>query len=189
MDGMASVTICSPVTRFPTTVQAGAEPSMISSDGYRRRSSHSATSSPTPPTNCARRSPASEPSCRSHSPTQSGRRAEPAIDLRRRVAARRPTATTDRRAPHAATSERGVERWEPFDLGEVAKSIVLSHQQEAERQGIHIDAVLTEATATGDRSLVASLLTNLVDNALRHNQPEVVLRSRLRQEQDERTSR
>jgi signal transduction histidine kinase len=71
-----------------------------------------------------------------------------------------------------ATSERGVERWEPFDLGEVAESIVLSRQQEAERQGVHIDAALTETAATGDRSLVESLIANLVDNALRHNQAE-----------------
>jgi len=69
-----------------------------------------------------------------------------------------------------ATSERGVERWEHFDLAALAKSIVLSRQQEAEDQGIHIDTTFTETTATGDRSLVESLLTNLVDNALRHNQ-------------------
>ena len=42
---------------------------------------------------------------------------------------------------------------------------------EAERQGIHVDADLTGTTATGDRSLVESLLTNLIDNAIRHNQP------------------
>jgi signal transduction histidine kinase len=70
-----------------------------------------------------------------------------------------------------ATSERGVERWESFDLGEVAKTIVLGRQQEADRQGIHIDAELTETPTTGDRSLIESLLANLVDNALRHNQP------------------
>jgi signal transduction histidine kinase len=54
-----------------------------------------------------------------------------------------------------ATSERGVERWEPFDLGEIAKGIVVSRQQEAERQDIHIDAALTETAATGDPSLLA----------------------------------
>ncbi len=69
-----------------------------------------------------------------------------------------------------ATSERGVERWEAFDLGDVAGGIVLSHQQDADREGIQIDATLTETTATGDRSLVESLLTNLIDNAIRHNQ-------------------
>jgi signal transduction histidine kinase len=68
-----------------------------------------------------------------------------------------------------ATSERGVEHWEPFDLGETAESIVLSRQHEAERQDIQIDAALTESAATGDPSLVESLVANLMDNALRHN--------------------
>ncbi|HEY5318518.1 MAG TPA: HAMP domain-containing sensor histidine kinase, partial [Solirubrobacteraceae bacterium] len=68
-----------------------------------------------------------------------------------------------------ATSERGVERWESFDLGEIAKSIADSQEHEAGRKGIHIDAACTKAAAAGDRSLVESLLTNLVDNALRHN--------------------
>jgi signal transduction histidine kinase len=69
-----------------------------------------------------------------------------------------------------ATSERGVERWESFDLGALAEDIVLRRQADAEHQGIHIDTALTQATATGDRSLVESLLANLIDNAIRHNQ-------------------
>jgi signal transduction histidine kinase len=70
-----------------------------------------------------------------------------------------------------ATSERGIERWEPFDLGALTKSIVLSRQQDAERQGIHIDGALAQITATGDRSLVERLIVNLVDNAISHNTP------------------
>jgi signal transduction histidine kinase len=69
-----------------------------------------------------------------------------------------------------ATSERGVERWEPFDLGKLADNVVLSRRQEAERRHIHVDAAPTETPATGDPSLVESLVANLVDNALRHNQ-------------------
>jgi signal transduction histidine kinase len=68
-----------------------------------------------------------------------------------------------------ATSERGIERWEPFDLGALTEGVILCRQQDAERQGIHIDTALTESNATGDRSLVESLVVNLVDNALRHN--------------------
>jgi signal transduction histidine kinase len=69
-----------------------------------------------------------------------------------------------------ATSQGGVERWELFDLGEVAASIVLSHQPEAERRGVDFETALAETGVTGDRSLIESLVTNLVDNALRHNQ-------------------
>lgn len=68
-----------------------------------------------------------------------------------------------------ATSERGVERWQPFDLGEVADAVLLGRRQEAERRGIHIDSDLVAAPAVGDPRLVESLLANLVDNAVRHN--------------------
>jgi signal transduction histidine kinase len=69
-----------------------------------------------------------------------------------------------------ATSEQGIDRWEPVDLAALAKDAVLSARQHA-AQGIHIDTTLTEAAATGDASLLDSLITNLVDNALRHNHP------------------
>lgn len=68
-----------------------------------------------------------------------------------------------------ASGERGVDRWEPFDLAEVTGKIVLARHQEAERRGIHVGATLTAAPAAGDSSMVGSLVANLVDNALRHN--------------------
>ncbi|HEX6681893.1 MAG TPA: HAMP domain-containing sensor histidine kinase [Candidatus Limnocylindrales bacterium] len=68
-----------------------------------------------------------------------------------------------------ASSEQGVERREPFDLAEVARGVVLSRAAEAERRGIRVETVLAPAPATGDPSLVESLVANLVDNALRHN--------------------
>jgi signal transduction histidine kinase len=68
-----------------------------------------------------------------------------------------------------ATGERGVERWEPFDLATVTRSIVLTRRAEADRRGIHIDTALSEAAAKGDPALVESLVANLVDNAIRHN--------------------
>jgi signal transduction histidine kinase len=70
-----------------------------------------------------------------------------------------------------ATSEQGVELWEPVDLAALAQDIVLNFQQQAERQVIHIHTAFTEATTTGDPRLLNSLITNLVDNALRHNHP------------------
>ena len=68
-----------------------------------------------------------------------------------------------------ATSERGIERWEPFDLGEITENVLLGRRQEAERRGIRIDATIVAAPALGDPRLVESLVANLVDNAVRHN--------------------
>jgi signal transduction histidine kinase len=68
-----------------------------------------------------------------------------------------------------ASSERGVERREPFDLAEIAENVVLARRQEAARRGVQVDTRLTPAAVAGDPSLVESLVANLVDNALRHN--------------------
>jgi signal transduction histidine kinase len=68
-----------------------------------------------------------------------------------------------------ASSERGIERWEPFDLADIAGKAILDRHQDAERRGIRIDAALTSAPATGDPALAESLLANLVGNAIRHN--------------------
>ena len=68
-----------------------------------------------------------------------------------------------------ASSQRGIERWEPFDLADIARNAVLHHHQNAERRGIRIDAALSAAPATGDPALAESLITNLVGNAIRHN--------------------
>jgi signal transduction histidine kinase len=70
-----------------------------------------------------------------------------------------------------ATGEQGVERWEEFDLAEVAANVLAGRRKEAAERGIEVDAALGPAPATGDPSLVESLVANLVDNALRHNVP------------------
>jgi signal transduction histidine kinase len=71
-----------------------------------------------------------------------------------------------------ASSERGVEGREPFDLAEIAENVVLTRRPEAARRDVRIDTRLTPAAAAGDPSLVESLVANLVDNALRHNTSE-----------------
>ena len=68
-----------------------------------------------------------------------------------------------------ATSERGVESWQRFDLAELTRDIVHSRRPDAERHGVHIDASLDKAHAVGDPDLVQSLVANLLDNAIRHN--------------------
>ena len=68
-----------------------------------------------------------------------------------------------------ATSERGVESWEPFDLTQIAEDIVHSRRPDAQRYGVQIGATFDKAPAIGDASLIASLIANLLDNAIRHN--------------------
>jgi len=68
-----------------------------------------------------------------------------------------------------ATSERGIEVWEPFDLAQLTEDVVHSRRHDAAHLGIEINATLDEAHAIGDANLVESLVTNLIDNAIRHN--------------------
>ena len=68
-----------------------------------------------------------------------------------------------------ATSERGVESWEPFDLAQLTEDIVDSRRHDAERHGVQIGATFQSAIAIGDADLVESLVANLLDNAIRHS--------------------
>jgi signal transduction histidine kinase len=68
-----------------------------------------------------------------------------------------------------ATSERGIEKPESFDLGATTQIVLASRAHEAAHRSIRIDAALHRAPAMGDPRLVESLVANLVDNAVRHN--------------------
>jgi signal transduction histidine kinase len=70
-----------------------------------------------------------------------------------------------------ASSEQGIERGEPFDLAEIAAGAVAARRAEAQRRGIRVETALGAASASGDPNLVASLVANLVENALRYNAP------------------
>jgi signal transduction histidine kinase len=68
-----------------------------------------------------------------------------------------------------ASSERGVERWQPVDLARLTADAVEHCRPEADRHGLRIDARCDAAMTGGDPDLVASLITNLLQNAIRHN--------------------
>jgi len=68
-----------------------------------------------------------------------------------------------------ASTERGIESWEPFDLAGIVARAIRDARQDAERRDISIDADLSAAPTVGDPALVESLITNLVSNAIRHN--------------------
>jgi signal transduction histidine kinase len=61
-----------------------------------------------------------------------------------------------------AGSERGISRAEPFDLADVAATVI---------EDVKIEARLGPAPAEGDPRLAESLVANLVGNAIRHNVP------------------
>jgi signal transduction histidine kinase len=68
-----------------------------------------------------------------------------------------------------ATSERGVEHWEPFDLAQITENVLVQRRHETDRRGIDIHVTLVSARSAGDPRLVELLVANLVDNALGHN--------------------
>jgi signal transduction histidine kinase len=71
-----------------------------------------------------------------------------------------------------AGSERGIAQTEPFDLAEVAASVITDVAADvAGRVVAKVDARLGPAPAEGDPRLAESLVANLVGNALRHNGP------------------
>lgn len=70
-----------------------------------------------------------------------------------------------------ATSERGLDRREPFDLAVVTRRALALHYEEAERRGLHLTVSLGHATAYGDPDLAERMAANLIDNAIRYNVP------------------
>jgi signal transduction histidine kinase len=70
-----------------------------------------------------------------------------------------------------ARSERGLDQREPFDLAAVTATMLHARQREAERRGLYVHATLEPAETTGDPRLAQRLVANLLDNALRYNQP------------------
>jgi signal transduction histidine kinase len=70
-----------------------------------------------------------------------------------------------------ASGQRGRRGGQPLDLAEVTARVMNGRLEEAARLGVRIETSLAPAVATGDPHLVESLVTNLLDNAIRHNVP------------------
>jgi signal transduction histidine kinase len=69
-----------------------------------------------------------------------------------------------------ASSERGLDRQEPFDLSDLARQALDSARLEADARGVRIDTRIAPApSAGGDPALAGRLVANLVDNAVHHN--------------------
>jgi len=68
-----------------------------------------------------------------------------------------------------ASSEQGVERWEPLDLAAITSDAIAVRRVDAGRRDVRIVASLAGTPSAGDPRLVESLVANLIDNAIRHN--------------------
>jgi signal transduction histidine kinase len=68
-----------------------------------------------------------------------------------------------------ARSERGIEHHERFDLATMTGEVLRARRPDVRRRGLHIVATLSSAPTSGDPRLVERMVTNLVDNAVRHN--------------------
>jgi signal transduction histidine kinase len=67
-----------------------------------------------------------------------------------------------------ASSEGGLDHREPVDLAVIARSVLLD-RRDSNPLGLDIDTTLASAPVDGGPRLVESLVANLVDNALTHN--------------------
>jgi signal transduction histidine kinase len=70
-----------------------------------------------------------------------------------------------------ARSERGLDRQQPLDLSVIAREVLLGRGDEARSGGVTLEAGLGPAVILGDAGLAERMVANLVDNAIRHNEP------------------
>ena len=70
-----------------------------------------------------------------------------------------------------ASSERGLEHHEPADLATLAEEVLEMPRPRARAQQLTLSTDLQPAMTYGDPALIERLISNLVDNAVRHNVP------------------
>jgi signal transduction histidine kinase len=85
-------------------------------------------------------------------------------------------------------TERGDLAHDPFALDELVGNVVGRVVEQPAWQTVHLDLELRPAAVLGDRTLLESLVRNLVDNAGRHNRPGGRARVAVRSSDDGRWS-
>jgi signal transduction histidine kinase len=70
-----------------------------------------------------------------------------------------------------ASGEADASRREPLNLAVITSAAIASADSAISRLGLHVSADIKPAILDGDPLLVQQLVTNLIDNAVRHNIP------------------
>ncbi len=70
-----------------------------------------------------------------------------------------------------ARGQAGLDQREPFDLAALARQVLAARGGEARARGLTLHTALAPAASAGSPRLAERLVANLVDNALRHNEP------------------
>jgi signal transduction histidine kinase len=68
-----------------------------------------------------------------------------------------------------ASSERRLDRHEEFDLSVIAERVVSARSRDAGRAGLQVALSLEGAVAVGHPDLAERMVSNLIENAIRHN--------------------
>ena len=68
-----------------------------------------------------------------------------------------------------ARSQRGLERRESLDLALVTAGVLQAHEADAAARGLRFEHSLQPAWLSGDQRLIERLVSNLLENAVRHN--------------------
>jgi signal transduction histidine kinase len=70
-----------------------------------------------------------------------------------------------------ACSQRGLDHRDPVDVAAVVADALDSAEVAATSAGLTVDTIIQPALIAGDERLVRTLVTNLVNNAIRYNRP------------------
>jgi signal transduction histidine kinase len=70
-----------------------------------------------------------------------------------------------------ARSQRGLSHLDPVDLHDITNDVLRALEPEAAARKVRVDAEIGPAPLLGDARLIERLVSNLVQNALRHNRP------------------
>jgi signal transduction histidine kinase len=70
-----------------------------------------------------------------------------------------------------ASSEGGLAKSEPVDLAAVTGGVLLASRPEAGQLGLRVNSITRPSALDGDPLLIERLVSNLIDNATRHNVP------------------